>query len=179
MTSSSKPVSASSTLQKNIAGLQAGAAGAVQSASEEPASQRVRWDSVFSDIDGTLISSDLKILPETLAAIRYLNQRGISFTIASARGPKSVGILAAEYGIRASIISYSGGQIFDENGRVLWQRGMARDDAARIIRFAAGSGIDSVWSVFIPGAWITQNVTDHRIREDEEVVKVHATQGRM
>ncbi len=144
-----------------------------------PGTRPVRWDSVFCDIDGTLISTKLKILPKTLAAIQYLGRNGIPFTIASARGPRSVGLLTAEYDIRAFVIAYSGGQIFDEKGNVLWQKGMTRDDAEKIIRFALGTGIDSIWSVFIPGAWITQDAADRRITEDEEVVRVQAVQGKM
>lgn len=144
-----------------------------------PGTRPVRWDSVFCDIDGTLISTKLKILPKTLAAIQYLCRNGIPFTIASARGPRSVGLLTAEYDIRAFVIAYSGGQIFDEKGNVLWQKGMTRDDAEKIIRFAPLTGIDSIWSVFIPGAWITQDAADHRITEDEEVVRVQAVQGKM
>ena len=144
-----------------------------------PGTRPVRWDSVFCDIDGTLISTKLKILPKTLAAIQYLGRNGIPFTIASARGPRSVGLLTAEYDIRAFVIAYSGGQIFDEKGNVLWQKGMTRDDAEKIIRFALGTGIDSIWSVFIPGAWITQDASDRRITDDEEVVKVQAVQGRI
>ena len=144
-----------------------------------PGTRPVRWDSVFCDIDGTLISTKLKILPKTLAAIQYLGRNGIPFTIASARGPRSVGLLTAEYDIRAFVIAYSGGQIFDEKGNVLWQKGMTRDDAEKIIRFAPLTGIDSIWSVFIPGAWITQDAADHRITEDEEVVRVQAVQGRI
>ena len=144
-----------------------------------PGTRPVRWDSVFCDIDGTLISTKLKILPKTLAAIQHLGRNGIPFTIASARGPRSVGLLTAEYDIRAFVIAYSGGQIFDERGHVLWQKGMTRDDAEKIIRFALGTGIDSIWSVFIPGAWITQDAADRRITEDEEVVRVQAVQGKM
>ena len=69
--------------------------------------------------------------------------------------------------------------VFDEKGNVLWQKGMTRDDAEKIIRFALGTGIDSIWSVFIPGAWITQDAADRRITEDEEVVRVQAVQGKM
>ncbi len=116
-----------------------------------PGTRPVRWDSVFCDIDGTLISTKLKILPKTLAAIQYFGRNGIPFTIASARGPRSVGLLTAEYDIRAFVIAYSGGQIFDEKGNVLWQKGMTRDDAEKIIR----------------------------ITEDEEVVRVQAVQGKM
>jgi Cof subfamily protein (haloacid dehalogenase superfamily) len=144
-----------------------------------PGTHSVHWDSVFCDIDGTLISTRLQILPETLAAIQYLGKNGIPFTIASARGPRSVGLLTAEYDIRASVITYSGGQIFDEKGNVLWQKGMTRDDAEKIIRFAPLTGIDSIWSVFVPGAWITQDASDRRITDDEEVVKVQAVQGRI
>jgi Cof subfamily protein (haloacid dehalogenase superfamily) len=144
-----------------------------------PGTRPVRWDSVFCDIDGTLISTKLKILPKTLAALQYLGRNGIPFTIASARGPRSVNLLAAEYGIRASVITYSGGQIFDERGHVLWQKGMSRDEAARIIRFAPLTGIDSIWSVFVPGGWITQDASNRRITDDEEVVKVQAVQGRI
>ena len=45
---------------------------------------------VFSDIDGTLLSSDLTITPQTLRAIRQLQARQIPFVIISARSPSGI-----------------------------------------------------------------------------------------
>lgn len=42
---------------------------------------------VFSDIDGTLLSSDLTITPRTLCAIRHLQARQIPFVITLRAAP--------------------------------------------------------------------------------------------
>ena len=45
---------------------------------------------IFSDIDGTLLNSQGKISPGTLAAIRTLEEKGIPFVISSGRGPTGI-----------------------------------------------------------------------------------------
>ena len=45
------------------------------------------YKAVFSDFDGTLLTSDHKISPRTLAAIARLAERGVPFVPISARSP--------------------------------------------------------------------------------------------
>ncbi|MGY3766342.1 Cof-type HAD-IIB family hydrolase [Vagococcus vulneris] len=45
---------------------------------------------VFFDIDGTLLSSESRILPSTIRAVEKLHQQGIICGIASGRGPSTI-----------------------------------------------------------------------------------------
>ena len=42
---------------------------------------------VFSDIDGTVLTSDHHVLPRTAAAIREITAKGVPFALVSARMP--------------------------------------------------------------------------------------------
>ena len=63
---------------------------------------------VFSDIDGTLLSSDLTITPQTLRAIRHLQARRIPFVIISARSPSGIYPILTAHGFNCPIVAYSG-----------------------------------------------------------------------
>ena len=44
-------------------------------------------NAVFSDLDGTLLTTDKKITPDTQDAIEQLNDQNIPFVLSSARPP--------------------------------------------------------------------------------------------
>ena len=81
---------------------------------------------VFSDIDGTLLSSDLTITPQTLRAIRQLQARQIPFVIISARSPSGIYPILTAHGFNCPIVAYSGALALDENRQVLTIRAFPR-----------------------------------------------------
>ena len=87
---------------------------------------------VFSDVDGTLLDSGHRIGSYTARAIAGLRERGVPFVIVSARGPSGIYPIFHRYGFRAPIISYSGALVLDEEGRMLFHRGMPKDKAGEI-----------------------------------------------
>ena len=48
------------------------------------------YKAVFSDFDGTLLTSDHRISPKTLDAIQRITKQGIPFTPISARSPLGI-----------------------------------------------------------------------------------------
>ena len=46
---------------------------------------------VISDVDGTLVTSDKKLMAQTVAAVAALRTRGIAFSIISSRPPRAPG----------------------------------------------------------------------------------------
>ena len=99
---------------------------------------------VFCDVDGTLVTSDRRVLPRTCAAIKQLQAKGVPFVIVTARSPSGVYPIQRAYGFQCDIIAYSGGLILDEKGNVLLHRGFPRNKACEIIAFAEENGLEIV-----------------------------------
>jgi Cof subfamily protein (haloacid dehalogenase superfamily) len=60
------------------------------------------------DVDGTLLTDDLKITSITRAAIRQVISHGIQVVLASARGPNALRLIMAELDIAGLAICYTG-----------------------------------------------------------------------
>ena len=66
---------------------------------------------VFSDVDGTLLNSEHKMLDGTKYAIQKLQKKDIPFVIISARSPSGIYPILEENGFSCPIICYSGALI--------------------------------------------------------------------
>ena len=97
---------------------------------------------VFSDVDGTLLDSSHRISNVTLESIRSLGRRGIPFVIVSARSPSGIFPIFRRYGFRTPIIAHSGALIIDEDGKVLFHKGISKDKARSVISFMESEKMD-------------------------------------
>lgn len=132
---------------------------------------------VFSDIDGTLLNSEHRMLNSTLCAIRALEENGIPFVIVTARGPSGVRPIFDRYGFVCPMICYSGALIIDENNRITHSEGFRADDARGIISFIENGRFDCTWNIYSEEQWIVNDRSDRRVRIEEEIVEVNATEG--
>ncbi len=66
---------------------------------------------LFCDIDGTLLTSDHAIRPETKASFETVKKRGIPIVLASARSPNGMIDIMQEIGVSGHFISFSGALI--------------------------------------------------------------------
>ena len=132
---------------------------------------------VFSDLDGTLITSDLRITPATLGAVRGLKENGIPFVIVSARSPRGIESVMKEYGIQCPVIAFNGALILDENREHIYTKGIPKDKAAAIIDFMERGGYDTAWCVYAFDQWLVKDVTDPRIEGEMSAVKAEARNG--
>ena len=70
---------------------------------------------VFSDIDGTFLTSDHKVTKENEIAVKQLQEKKIPFVLVSARMPEAIYPITDKIGIKKNpIISYNGGLILNE-----------------------------------------------------------------
>ena len=132
---------------------------------------------VFSDIDGTLLNSEHRMLESTLCAIKELKAAGIPFVIVTARGPSGVRPIFHRYGFTCDMICYSGALIIDENNRIMYSQGFKADDARGIISFIENGQFDCTWNIYSEELWIVNNRSDRRVRIEEDIVEVKATEG--
>lgn len=67
----------------------------------------------ISDLDGTLLNSECKISKKTAEIINSLSEKGLHFTVATARTSETVRLLTKELNITAPVILMNGVAIYD------------------------------------------------------------------
>jgi len=132
---------------------------------------------VFSDVDGTLLNSQGEIAPRTLQAIRLLAEQDIPFVISSARGPTGIAPLLKTYGLKCPVIAFSGALILDEEGKVLFHRGMKKQQAGEILDFIRKKELDLAWGIYAFSQWVVKTRQDQRVDAEERNVRALATEG--
>lgn len=71
---------------------------------------------IASDMDGTLLNSELQISQENIDAIRYAESTGVEFVIATGRGRTEAIPALEEAGITCPMITLNGALVFDKTG---------------------------------------------------------------
>ncbi len=132
---------------------------------------------IFSDVDGTLLNSDHKVLPGTLYAVRELSDKGIPFVIISARSPSGIRPILQENGFTCPMICYSGALILDEKEKPLYSEGFNRTTAGEIIQFIECNHLDCTWNIYSMDTWIVKDCSDERVKREESIVHTRATEG--
>lgn len=90
---------------------------------------------IATDLDGTLLRSDLTVSARTQAALQAARDAGIRIVLVSARGPLGVGRVADEIGGDGLAICSNGALILDLASRkVIRHRMLAADVAAFMVR---------------------------------------------
>lgn len=97
---------------------------------------------VAIDIDGTLISDDLKIGPKTKNKIRELIDKNIYVTLVTGRTYKSSKQFSDILGIEVPLVVYNGGIIANSQTKnILYEKKIPLEESKNIIKFAEDKGI--------------------------------------
>ena len=106
---------------------------------------------VISDVDGTLVTTDKRLTPATVAAVGRLRAAGIGFSIASARPPVGLRSLVAELGLDLPMGAFNGASVVRPDLSPLAERTIPEPSARAALDLMRAEGLD-VW-VFAAGAW--------------------------
>lgn len=88
---------------------------------------------IASDMDGTLLDSQMQISKENAAAIQYAASKGIEFMVATGRNrPEALPALEAA-GIKCAMINLNGAQVFDNEGTSLFTVPIAKNKVQTIL----------------------------------------------
>jgi Cof subfamily protein (haloacid dehalogenase superfamily) len=93
---------------------------------------------VFFDIDGTLLNTEHRIPPETVAAIRELRENGIQVAIATGRAPFHLKPVADQLGI-TTYVGFNGSYVVHE-GKLIHQSRLAKETLAALEARATANG---------------------------------------
>ncbi|GEP01341.1 Cof-type HAD-IIB family hydrolase [Methylobacterium haplocladii] len=106
---------------------------------------------VVSDVDGTLVTTDKRLTPATIDAVKRLDAAGIAFTVASARPPVGFKALVEPLNLRLPMGAFNGGTVVGPDLVPLSQVLIPEETAREAVDHLLRAGID-VW-VFAHGLW--------------------------
>lgn len=131
---------------------------------------------IFSDIDGTFLTSDHLVSQETQEAIRAAMKQGIPFSLISARNPLCIQPILDRIHLSCNIIGCNGALILDEHHNLLYEKGLSISEASELISFIEQAGFDLAWNLYTATDWYVKDRKDSRIRWQEDVVEVTSTE---
>jgi len=134
------------------------------------------------DLDGTVLSRNLRISDRTVDALRGLRERGMRLVVATGRRFEGAREHAKRLGFAGSdpVICYGGSMVRRMNGETLLHRTLPRELGVEVLEWAAERGLHA--RVFVDGRIITSPDTpaalEHlRRREEPGVSTVDSPAG--
>lgn len=114
---------------------------------------------VFSDIDGTLLTDDKQLTPNTKQAVQLLGKNNIPFVLVSARMPEAIYPITENMGITIPLICYSGALVLDKMGKVLASTTMTAAVTAEFIAVAARNFPAATINYYAGHHWYVKDIT--------------------
>lgn len=131
---------------------------------------------LFSDIDGTLINSQLQVTARTRDAIRKQVVNGNIFIPVSARMPQAIMTVTGQIMKTCPMIAYNGALVLDELGRPLSSKFMDANKAAEVCAEVEKKHNQTTWNVYSGYDWYYCSGNNSSfVKKEEQIVKVKAT----
>ena len=112
---------------------------------------------VVLDVDGTLLTSDARLTPATVAAVGRARTAGLEVCLATSRGPGGLRWLVGRLGLDAWVIAFQGALVGRLNrtgalvGAPLADDPVPAEAARAVLAEAAAAGLSASW--FVGPAW--------------------------
>lgn len=87
---------------------------------------------IASDMDGTLLNAEMQISQKNIEAIRYAQDNGVEFMVATGRNREEALTPLLEAGIECAMITLNGAHVFDKKGHSLFTTPMAKEEVFQI-----------------------------------------------
>jgi Cof subfamily protein (haloacid dehalogenase superfamily) len=129
---------------------------------------------VLSDVDGTLINSNKELTDETIRAVRDLEDRGILFTLTSARPPRGFAMFLDPLDLTAPLGAFNGGLFVNREMSPLHELAVDEDLVGPIIDALTASEL-SVW-VYQGTDWFVLDLNGPHVSHEGDVVQFRPTQ---
>ncbi|MDO5090571.1 MAG: Cof-type HAD-IIB family hydrolase [Cardiobacteriaceae bacterium] len=131
------------------------------------------YRAIFTDIDGTLLTSAHTISARTLAAVQRVIALGVPVILASARPPLAVAPLVAQIGGGQPFIAFNGALIFDGKGEIL--HSMTLDNASlRQLEPLLESRHDIAVNYYCGTAWYAPDPANRWTAQEEKITALSA-----
>lgn len=134
---------------------------------------------VFTDVDGTLLDAEHRVIPEACASVQKLAQLGIPLVLVSARMPEGLTSIQREMGFTGPLVCYSGAYVLDEQGTELLSHPIDIDTACEIKQFLDCELPGLTCSEYGYHTWICDDDQDPRIQNEERITTLKAQNARL
>ncbi|HUY42485.1 MAG TPA: Cof-type HAD-IIB family hydrolase [Acidimicrobiales bacterium] len=134
-------------------------------------STRVRL--VLSDVDGTLVTPDKTLTPQSRRAVEKLGEAGILFAVTSARPPQGLAMLVEPLRLRTPLGALNGALIVDNDLRVLEERTIGDDVVAPLVDVMLAQRL-SVW-VYQGSRWFVLDENGPHVEHEARVCQFRPT----
>lgn len=134
------------------------------------------YKAIFSDIDGTLLTSKHEVSKETKECLKKLKERKTPFILVSARMPKSINKIRKEIEIDSPIICYSGGLIVDNN-KYIFDIGIDISKAVEIKKYINKNWNDISISCYSYDNWIVDKIENKWVNEEMNITQIKPIEG--
>lgn len=134
---------------------------------------------VFTDVDGTLLDAEHRVIPEACASVQKLAQLGIPLVLVSARMPEGLTTIQREMGFTGPLVCYSGAYVLDEQGAELLSHPIDIDTACEIKQFLDCELPGLTCSEYGYHTWICDDDQDPRIQNEERITTLKAQNARL
>lgn len=124
---------------------------------------------VFTDVDGTLLDAEHRVLPAACPIVQRVCARGIRFVLVSARMPEGLTTIQDEMGFTGPLVCYSGAYVLDEDGGELLSRPLSIDAARELKGFLDADLPHVCCSEYGFHTWACDDDTDPRIQNEERI----------
>jgi Cof subfamily protein (haloacid dehalogenase superfamily) len=124
---------------------------------------------VALDLDGTLLTDELRITPRSLAAIRAAREQDAIILLASARPPRSMLRYHRELELETPLIAYNGALVWDAaEGKPLFHQPLVPDAARALVAFLRESDPALNLSLECSDRWYIDDLTEEVRRAVEQ-----------
>lgn len=121
------------------------------------------------DLDGTLLTDDLRITERSRAAIRRARERGVAVMLASARPPRSMRRYHQELELDTPVVAYNGALVWDVAlGRPLLHAPLVPDAARALVAFLRRQQPELNISLECGDRWYIDELTEEVRRAIEQ-----------
>ena len=129
---------------------------------------------VFTDVDGTLLDAEHRVIPAARPVVQRVCRDGIPFVLVSARMPEGLTTIQSEMGFTGPLVCYGGAYVLDEDGRELLSRPIDFAEALEVKKFLDADLPDLCCSEYGFHTWACDDDTDPRIRNEERITTLKA-----
>lgn len=134
----------------------------------------VAFDAVFTDVDGTLLDAEHRVIAASRPVIQKLTRMGVPFVLVSARMPEGLSTIQHEIGFEGPLVSYSGAYVLDARGHELLSKPIGIDEARDLKGFLDAELPDICCSEYGFHVWACDDDTDPRIMNEERITTLKA-----
>ena len=129
---------------------------------------------VFTDVDGTLLDAEHRVIPEACPTVQALVELGIPFVLVSARMPEGLTTIQRAMGFSGPLICYGGAYVLDEEGNELLSHPIDMETACEVKAFLDSEFPHLCCSEYGFHTWACDDDSDPRIQNEERITTLKA-----